>query len=507
MKNTPIFLCLIILAFIAYSCRKENITGIEDQFVQEKQLLKDKGGTLKDGILLVTDKDNFKKTAVLDWSTAKKYNFRGVDYSEIFFTINQSGHNSSNQLQKSDNSVYDEIVFSIVFRRNKDSIEAVMKYTLPKTTIFYGDSSKTGRSESFFSLDGKWINTWFTDFATKKLMKRSNLSNSTLEIVSTSQGKKVQPKLSNYADPTCYTYFENYYVYECRGTVIQSSNNFYDVTCGYWYTGTGTFDYCYYDIFSGGTGSTWPPGSVGGGGSTPTNGGTSQPSQPPKSPCPTSKEALKLAFPSASDAALESLVALINEYGGNFGLDNEHKLRHFLSQAATETGGFTSLFRSENLNYSTASRLVEVYPKHFSFINPLKRNPYNYLHNPQGVANVVYSSRYGNGNEASGDGYRYRGRGIFQLTFKENYRQFQNYYNSNFNSSLDLLSSPESLSNSPALSVISGLWYFKTRVNSRLSITATTTVEQVTKKVNGGLNGLRERKNYYNKSKIHIFCL
>ena len=331
-------------------------------------------------------------------------------------------------------------------------------------------------------------------------MKRKEMQNQSFSNTSIRQlEQKIRSRNVNDPESLCYNTTESQYVYSCISLGASAAGD-YNIECGWRYIGEVTSTFCFSG--SGGT-ETWPPTSGGGSGNS--NGSTT-PSIPPKSPCPTSKEALKSAFPAGNDASLNSLANLINEYGGKFGIDNENKLRHFLAQAATETGGFTSLQRSENLNYSSATRLANIYPKHFSFIDPLRKNPNNYLHNSEKLANLVYRNRYGNGSEASGDGFRYRGRGIFQLTFKDNYQNFQDYYNSNFSSNLDLLNHPETLVSNDPISVISALWYFKSRVLSEISINSNTLVEQVTRLVNGKLNGINERKSYYNKTKIYIFC-
>ncbi|MCK5750409.1 MAG: peptidoglycan-binding protein, partial [Oricola sp.] len=100
-----------------------------------------------------------------------------------------------------------------------------------------------------------------------------------------------------------------------------------------------------------------------------------------------------------------------------FGLDNPLRLAHFIGQGLIETGFLQH--KSENLGY-TVDGLLKVFPKHFSDRNDALR----YERQPQLIANRVYGSRMGNGDESSGDGWRYRGRGFFQLTGKENYGRF-----------------------------------------------------------------------------------
>jgi putative chitinase len=229
--------------------------------------------------------------------------------------------------------------------------------------------------------------------------------------------------------------------------------------------------------------------------------------QPASTPCPTSGTALKTAFPSMSQTVANKIADLVNQYGVTFGLDSEHKLRHFLSQAAAETGGLGNLNKTESLDYSSANRLAKVYSKHYSLTDPNKRNPNNYLHNAEAVANYVYRSRGGNGDEASGDGYKYRGRGIFQLTFKNNYASFQDYYNNKFLDQVNIVSNPSLVASNTDLAVLSALWFFKTKVMSKITIDANTSVKSVTKKINGGKNGLSERENYYQDALSYINCL
>jgi putative chitinase len=497
-KWFPKSVLILTIVLCISSCMKNTLLQ-QETFINEKSWLKVNGKNYKDGILFFYTKDNVRQQVILDWSTAKKFANNNVVYTEVNF-VSELNKERDKRIQNSNNSISDQIQFSVVFRTINDTLESVIKYTIPNTTLFFSDSARKGCIESYHSFDGKTLDVWFTDFATKKIMKRKILESQIISNSSITQEKQ-QIKRTSVYDPesVCYSTTESQYSYSCISLGASSSGD-YNIECGWRYIGDIATTFC----FSGSGGSdSWPPSSGGGDGYS---GGSSNPSIPPKSPCPTSKEALKSAFPAGSNASLNALANLINEYGGKFGIDNEHKLRHFLAQAATETGGFSSLQRAESLNYSSATRLANIYPKHFSFINPLKKNPYNYLHNSERLANLVYRNRYGNGSEASGDGFRYRGRGIFQLTFKDNYQNFQDYYNSNFSSNLDLLNHPEVLVSNDPLSVISALWYFKTRVSSKISINSNTPVEQVTRLVNGKLNGINERKSYYNKTKIYIFC-
>ena len=165
----------------------------------------------------------------------------------------------------------------------------------------------------------------------------------------------------------------------------------------------------------------------------------------------------------------------------DWGIDTPIKLAHFLSQCHHESGGFNIV--SENLNYS-AERLQIVFPKHFN-----KGNVLFYANQPEKIANKVYANRMSNGNEATGDGFRYKGRGYIQLTGAANYLLFGNSINEK------LLQFPELVAVKYPL--ISAAWFFKRNVLPK--ITDSSTVKEVTKLVNGGQHGLTERQNLFNQ--------
>lgn len=224
--------------------------------------------------------------------------------------------------------------------------------------------------------------------------------------------------------------------------------------------------------------------------------------------CNTSKEDLKKIFPNISDTDAELLASVINDKGKDFGIDTKEKLHHFLSQAGHEVGGFNNGFSIvENTNFTSKSRLLKIFGKYYSETDTInKRKPDSYVSNPSGHANYVYCCRMGNGNESSGDGYKYRGRGIFQLTGKTNYSNFKTWYNNKYDPDKDFVTSPELLKNNDTVAILSALWYYKTSVLDKIDIDSTTTVKKVTKKVNGGTNGLSDRKEIFNKAKDSIDC-
>lgn len=218
------------------------------------------------------------------------------------------------------------------------------------------------------------------------------------------------------------------------------------------------------------------------------------------------KEKLHEIFPSSSLENRTKLADNIRIYGGYFGINTKEEVSHFLAQVGAETGGLTTLNATENLNYTTASRLVQVFPSKFSLLShPTKVSPIPYLNNPSGLANLVYCCQYGNGDVTSGDGWKYRGRGVLQLTWKGNYLGYENYLN---DIGLDwFYYGPDNLSDINGIhSVLSGMWFFKRNVLDKMTINNTTPVKKVTKKINPALKKLNERKNYFNKAINVLNC-
>ena len=155
----------------------------------------------------------------------------------------------------------------------------------------------------------------------------------------------------------------------------------------------------------------------------------------------------------------------------------------FLSQLAHESGNFR--FVVENLNYS-ADALRRVFGKYF----PTEELANQYARQPERIANRVYADRMGNGPEASGDGWKYRGRGLIQLTGKNNYASFSMQADNNALVDPDLVAQPE-------LAVDSAGWFWTTNRLNQLADTGD--VKSVTRRINGGFNGLADREAKYNK--------
>jgi putative chitinase len=167
-----------------------------------------------------------------------------------------------------------------------------------------------------------------------------------------------------------------------------------------------------------------------------------------------------------------------------FGIDNPLKLSHFLSQCAHESGNFK--FLNENLNYS-ADGLRKIFPKYFPTIEVANK----YARQPEKIANKVYGGRMGNGDEASGDGYRFRGRGFIQLTGKDNYVAFDKFVDDDIMANPDLVSTKYPLTSAAFFFHKNKLWDICDKGHGDDIVLA------VTKRVNGGTHGLADRQEKF----------
>jgi len=150
----------------------------------------------------------------------------------------------------------------------------------------------------------------------------------------------------------------------------------------------------------------------------------------------------------------------------------------FIGQCAHESGNFKTL--EENLNYKPEA-LMRVWPSRF----PDLATAMKYAHNPEAIANKVYGGRMGNGPEETGDGWKYHGRGLIQLTRKENYA------NCGSSIGVDLLSNPNLL-NTPEYAALSAGWFWNKKGLNALADAGD--FETMTKRINGGTLGLEDRK-------------
>lgn len=176
-------------------------------------------------------------------------------------------------------------------------------------------------------------------------------------------------------------------------------------------------------------------------------------------------------------------VPLLAKYMPMFGIDTPLRQAFFLAQASHESGGFTKLV--ENLNYTSAERLVIIFSKYF----PNKAVAAPYAGKPEKIANVVYANRMGNGAASTGDGWKYRGKGIIQITGKTS--QIRAMLECDL-ASIDSLMEIEG-------AIKSACWWWKTNNMNRHS--DKDDIKASTKTLNGGYNGLEDREALLKKYK------
>lgn len=184
-------------------------------------------------------------------------------------------------------------------------------------------------------------------------------------------------------------------------------------------------------------------------------------------------------------AVPDAVLSQISKTAGEFNITSNLRLAHFLAQCAYESANWTATV--ENLNYS-ANALKAVFGKYF---------PGNmadeYARKPEKIGARVYANRMGNGDEASGDGYTYRGRGYIQLTGKNNYTALSKYVNTDVVANPDLVQTQFPLSSAAFFFDSNGLWAVCDKGADAATVTA------VTKRVNGGTHGLEGRQQNFTK--------
>ncbi len=183
----------------------------------------------------------------------------------------------------------------------------------------------------------------------------------------------------------------------------------------------------------------------------------------------------------------DAVIAQIPDTAAKFNITNPLRLAHFLAQCGHESGGFKAV--SENLNYS-AKGLLGTFPKYFNSTTAAQ-----YERKPEMIASRVYGSRMGNGDEASKEGYKFRGRGYIQLTGKSNYTNFTKFIGEDCIANPDLVATKYPLASAAFFFDSNKLWSICDLGSSDDVVT------KVTKRVNGGTIGLPDRikhfKEYY----------
>ena len=194
-------------------------------------------------------------------------------------------------------------------------------------------------------------------------------------------------------------------------------------------------------------------------------------------------EMLKEMGVASADAEqyLQDLEVSLPKYGI---ADTRTRLAHFFAQVLHESGCMR--FDMENLNYS-AKGLLATFPKYFKTAQDAEA----FARQPEKIANRVYANRMGNGNEASGDGWRYRGRGLIQLTGKDNYAAFSKWLGDE-----RVIDQPDLVATEYA--VHSAVFFWDR--NALNALADTDDIVRVTKRINGGENGLAHRRELFNKA-------
>jgi len=193
-------------------------------------------------------------------------------------------------------------------------------------------------------------------------------------------------------------------------------------------------------------------------------------------------------FEDTPEETVDLFVDPLNRTFAKFEIDTPLRIAMFLAQVGHESGGLK--FTKENLNYS-GDRLLVVFPTHFDDSDDMS----TFNRNPEKIANRVYCNRMGNGDEASGDGYKFRGRGLIQLTGKNNYTRFAEAIGKDIDDVVEYAETPEG-------AAMSAGWFWSSNNLNRAADAGD--VLAATKRINGGTNGLAQRQIAYNEA-LNIF--
>jgi putative chitinase len=173
----------------------------------------------------------------------------------------------------------------------------------------------------------------------------------------------------------------------------------------------------------------------------------------------------------------EALCKILPDYD----INTPERVAAFLAQTMHESGGYRALI--ENLNYKAES-LCRVWPKYFPNMDVANQ----YAHNPEKIANRAYGGRMGNGPEETGDGFKYCGRGLIQLTGKQNYTKFAESIETPLEEIPEFLGTFEG-------AVQSACWFWET--NNLNQYADSGDILTMTKRINGGTLGLEDRQNHF----------
>jgi putative chitinase len=205
---------------------------------------------------------------------------------------------------------------------------------------------------------------------------------------------------------------------------------------------------------------------------------------------------LKAICPNLKQERADELAKLMSKSFPKYEINTPARIQAFISQVAHETGEFT--IKTESMNYTTPARLCAIWPSRFNMDGSKgKSNANHYIKNQEKLANLVYANRMGNGDSASGDGFRYRGGGFMQLTGKESYAAYAKYIGKEVGETADLVRGTDEYA------LDSACWEFA--IDKKLNDEADRgEFLTITKRINGGTIGLEDRQKYYARAKTHI---
>lgn len=190
-------------------------------------------------------------------------------------------------------------------------------------------------------------------------------------------------------------------------------------------------------------------------------------------------ELLIAMVPKMSAERAQEFIGPLNLYLARYEINSVRRVAAFLGQVVVESKGFSRL--TESLSYSSAERLMEIFPSKFGSVDSTE----GYVKKPEKLANYIYANKLGNGDVASGDGWKYRGRGLIQLTGKYNYKAFQTA------SGVGVVNSPELLTQ-PTYAVMSAAWFWHSKGLNGLADSQS--YKQLTLRVNAKALGFHERE-------------
>jgi len=205
-------------------------------------------------------------------------------------------------------------------------------------------------------------------------------------------------------------------------------------------------------------------------------------------------------YDQASESARKDFISTLEEHGSDYGLDSKSDFRHFIAQTAHESQG--AITKVENLNYQNAKNLAATFREFSVEGGPETYKASEYVGKPKEIAKIAYAGELGNGEEGTGDAYKYRGRGPMQITGKENYQAFEDWYQNEGFGSVDFTEKPGKLSSNARIGTLAALQYWDENVLGSNEVDEDNlTVADITEAINGGDTGLETRKNHFEKAK------